>query len=61
MAGLQVCMLVLRALMFVHVSIVLQTLNLLIPTFVWYSTLGGSHGVPKVHYKGKQGDYYVMV
>ncbi|XP_052478020.1 casein kinase 1-like protein HD16 [Gossypium raimondii] len=21
----------------------------------------GSHGVPKVHYKGKQGDYYVMV
>ncbi|XVF01664.1 hypothetical protein REPUB_Repub04eG0107700 [Reevesia pubescens] len=23
-------------------------------------TLGGSHGVPKVHYKGKQGDYYVM-
>ena len=26
-----------------------------------YNTLGGSHGVPKVHYKGKQGDYYVMV
>ncbi|KAI8573184.1 hypothetical protein RHMOL_Rhmol01G0258800 [Rhododendron molle] len=25
------------------------------------STLGGSHGVPRVHYKGKQGDYYVMV
>jgi len=25
------------------------------------SALGGSHGVPKVHYKGKQGDYYVMV
>lgn len=25
------------------------------------STLGGSHGVPKVHYKGRQGDYYVMV
>ncbi|CAL5357936.1 unnamed protein product [Camellia sinensis] len=24
-------------------------------------TLGGSHGVPRVHYKGKQGDYYVMV
>ncbi|KAG2379859.1 Casein kinase 1-like protein [Vigna angularis] len=26
-----------------------------------YSTLGGSHGVPQVHYKGRQGDYYVMV
>ncbi|KAI3683465.1 hypothetical protein L1987_83969 [Smallanthus sonchifolius] len=26
-----------------------------------YNTLGGSHGVPRVHYKGKQGDYYVMV
>lgn len=26
-----------------------------------YSTLGGSHGVPRVHYKGRQGDYYVMV
>lgn len=25
------------------------------------STLGGSHGVPRVHYKGRQGDYYVMV
>ncbi|KAI3793708.1 hypothetical protein L1987_36329 [Smallanthus sonchifolius] len=25
------------------------------------STLGGSHGVPKVHYKGKQGEYYVMI
>ena len=25
------------------------------------STLGGSHGVPRVHYKGKQGEYYVMV
>lgn len=25
------------------------------------SILGGSHGVPKVHYKGRQGDYYVMV
>lgn len=27
----------------------------------WYSTLGGSHGIPRVHYKGRQGDYYVMV
>lgn len=27
----------------------------------FYSTLGGSHGVPRVHYKGRQGDYYVMV
>jgi hypothetical protein len=26
-----------------------------------YSTLGGSHGVPRVHFKGRQGDYYVMV
>lgn len=26
-----------------------------------YSTLGGSHGVPRLHYKGRQGDYYVMV
>ena len=25
------------------------------------STLGGIHGVPRVHYKGRQGDYYVMV
>ncbi|GAB2276960.1 Casein kinase 1-like protein hd16 [Dionaea muscipula] len=33
------------------------------PPYEWqvYSTLGGSHGVPRVHYKGKQGDYYVMV
>ncbi|KAJ6791368.1 casein kinase 1-like protein HD16 [Iris pallida] len=33
------------------------------PPYEWqvYSTLGGSHGVPKVHYKGKQGDYYIMV
>ena len=25
------------------------------------STLGGSHGVPRVHFKGRQGDYYIMV
>ncbi|KAL2338033.1 hypothetical protein Fmac_012479 [Flemingia macrophylla] len=33
------------------------------PPYEWqvYNTLGGSHGVPQVHYKGKQGDYYVMV
>ncbi|CAH1440646.1 unnamed protein product [Lactuca virosa] len=33
------------------------------PPYEWqvYITLGGSHGVPKVLYKGKQGDYYVMV
>ncbi|GFZ12971.1 protein kinase family protein [Actinidia rufa] len=33
------------------------------PPYEWqvYNTLGGSHGVPKVHYKGKQGDYYIMV
>lgn len=29
--------------------------------FLLYSALGGSHGVPRVHYKGRQGDYYVMV
>lgn len=33
----------------------------LIIIFCLHSTLGGSHGVPRVHYKGKQGDYYVMV
>ncbi|KAA8528147.1 hypothetical protein F0562_035602 [Nyssa sinensis] len=33
------------------------------PPYEWqvYNHLGGSHGVPRVHYKGKQGDYYVMV
>ncbi|KAG5566191.1 hypothetical protein RHGRI_001956 [Rhododendron griersonianum] len=33
------------------------------PPYEWqvYNTLGGSHGVPRVHYKGKQGDYFVMV
>ncbi|KAK4482016.1 hypothetical protein RD792_012933 [Penstemon davidsonii] len=33
------------------------------PPLEWtvYNTLGGSHGVPRVHYKGRQGDYYVMV
>ncbi|CAL5433819.1 unnamed protein product [Camellia sinensis] len=31
------------------------------PPYEWQVTLGGSHGVPRVHYKGKQGDYYVMV
>lgn len=24
-------------------------------------SLGGVHGIPKVHYKGRQGDYYIMV
>ncbi|XP_042494464.1 casein kinase 1-like protein HD16 isoform X1 [Macadamia integrifolia] len=33
------------------------------PPYEWqvYTNLGGSHGVPKVHYKGRQGDYYIMV
>ncbi|OIS96501.1 casein kinase i isoform delta-like protein, partial [Nicotiana attenuata] len=33
------------------------------PPYEWqvYNTLGGSHGVPRVHYKGIKGDYYVMV
>ncbi|KAK8938742.1 Casein kinase I isoform delta-like [Platanthera zijinensis] len=26
-----------------------------------YDTLSGIHGVPRVHYTGRQGDYYVMV
>ena len=25
------------------------------------SSLGSIHGIPRVHYKGRQGDYYVMV
>ncbi|KAL2939884.1 Casein kinase 1-like protein HD16 [Bienertia sinuspersici] len=33
------------------------------PPFEWqvYTKLSGSHGIPRVHYKGSQGDYYVMV
>lgn len=33
------------------------------PPYEWqvYNVLGGSHGVPRVHYKGKQGDFYIMV
>nr|XP_029120242.1 casein kinase 1-like protein HD16 isoform X1 [Elaeis guineensis]XP_029120244.1 casein kinase 1-like protein HD16 isoform X1 [Elaeis guineensis]XP_029120246.1 casein kinase 1-like protein HD16 isoform X1 [Elaeis guineensis]XP_029120247.1 casein kinase 1-like protein HD16 isoform X1 [Elaeis guineensis]XP_029120248.1 casein kinase 1-like protein HD16 isoform X1 [Elaeis guineensis]XP_029120249.1 casein kinase 1-like protein HD16 isoform X1 [Elaeis guineensis] len=33
------------------------------PPYEWqvYNTLGGIHGVPRVHYKGRQGDYYVMI
>ncbi|XP_040941538.1 casein kinase 1-like protein HD16 isoform X1 [Gossypium hirsutum] len=33
------------------------------PPYEWqvYNALGGSHGVPRVHYKGRQSDYYVMV
>ncbi|XP_010044966.2 casein kinase 1-like protein HD16 isoform X1 [Eucalyptus grandis] len=33
------------------------------PPYEWqvYNALGGSYGVPKVHYKGRQGEYYVMV
>ncbi|NP_001311193.1 casein kinase I [Zea mays] len=26
-----------------------------------YNTLSGNHGVPRVHYKGKQGEFYIMV
>ncbi|KAF3326788.1 Casein kinase I [Carex littledalei] len=26
-----------------------------------YNTLSGNHGVPRVHYKGRQGEYYIMV
>ncbi|KAL8522118.1 hypothetical protein ACS0TY_012315 [Phlomoides rotata] len=33
------------------------------PPYEWqvYNTLGGSHGIPRVHYKGRQSDYYIMV
>ncbi|CAM0882778.1 unnamed protein product [Alopecurus aequalis] len=33
------------------------------PPYEWqvYDILGGIHGVPRVHYKGHQGDYFVMV
>ncbi|KAL5697569.1 Casein kinase 1-like protein hd16 [Ranunculus cassubicifolius] len=33
------------------------------PPYEWqvYNTLGGSHGVPRVHYKGRQGEFYIMV
>ncbi|KAL3156612.1 Casein kinase 1-like protein hd16 [Trebouxia sp. C0009 RCD-2024] len=33
------------------------------PPYEWsvYSSLGGVPGVPKVHFKGRQGEYYVMV
>ncbi|KAM0945738.1 putative protein kinase CK1-CK1-Pl family [Dioscorea sansibarensis] len=33
------------------------------PPYEWqvYNTLGGIHGVPRVHHKGRQGDYFVMV
>lgn len=30
-------------------------------SILFNSALGGSHGVPRVHYKGRQGDYYIMV
>eukprot|EP00798_Chlamydomonas_sp_ICE-L_P019137 gene19137-25745_t len=29
--------------------------------YVALNSLGGVHGIPKVHYKGRQGDYYIMV
>ncbi|KAJ8561294.1 hypothetical protein K7X08_027484 [Anisodus acutangulus] len=33
------------------------------PPYEWqvYNALGGSHGIPRVHFKGRQGDYYIMV
>ncbi|KAI8565544.1 hypothetical protein RHMOL_Rhmol03G0268300 [Rhododendron molle] len=33
------------------------------PPFEWqvYSTLNGCYGIPLVHYKGRQGDYYILV
>ena len=32
-----------------------------VPLCVFPRSLGGVHGIPKVHYKGRQGDYYIMV
>ncbi|KAJ4792429.1 casein kinase I [Rhynchospora pubera] len=33
------------------------------PPYEWqvYSTLNGCYGIPSVHYKGRQGDYYILV
>ncbi|BAD87917.1 putative serine/threonine protein kinase [Oryza sativa Japonica Group] len=33
------------------------------PPYEWqvYNAIGGIHGVPRVHYKGRQGEYYVIV
>ncbi|KAI8105586.1 hypothetical protein M9434_000170 [Picochlorum sp. BPE23] len=33
------------------------------PPYEWsvYGALGNVHGIPKVHYKGRQGDYYIIV
>ncbi|WCJ40853.1 Protein kinase family protein [Euphorbia peplus] len=33
------------------------------PPYEWqvYSVLGGRHGIPRVHYTGREGDYYIMV
>eukprot|EP00249_Psilotum_nudum_P024355 c29166_g1_i16 orf=854-2647(-) len=33
------------------------------PPYEWqvYNALGGSYGVPRVHFKGRQGDFYIMV
>nr|XP_043627545.1 casein kinase 1-like protein HD16 [Erigeron canadensis] len=33
------------------------------PPYEWqvYSTLNGCYGLPMVHYKGRQGDYYILV
>mmetsp|Transcript_30659 Transcript_30659/g.66924 ORF Transcript_30659/g.66924 Transcript_30659/m.66924 type:complete len:734 (-) Transcript_30659:270-2471(-) len=33
------------------------------PPYEWsvYNNLGGIHGIPRVHYKGRQGEYYIMV
>jgi len=33
------------------------------PPYEWavYNAVGGIHGVPRVHYKGRQGEFYVMV
>lgn len=63
MAGLQVgsCFLVLFLfnVLFWLVGYIVPSLAYLKPPSC--STLSGNHGVPRVHYKGKQGEFYIMV
>lgn len=59
MASVQVRMIISLVRLYAYLDLVHVEFKLII---LWVdSTLGGSHGVPRVHYKGKQGDYYVMV
>ena len=59
MASLQVSMV--SDFHFCHYFSIIKCIKIGIFFCCLYSTLGGSHGVPRVHYKGRQGDYYIMV